>query len=116
MLPRNEHAVTSTDYDDFASAYTAENESSLFNAYYARPEMLRLAGDVSTRRVLDAGCGSGPLSAALRAKGARVTGFDVSAAMVDLARERLRDDADLHVADIAAPLPFTERGFDDVVA
>lgn len=108
--------MTPTDYDDFASAYSAENESGLFNAYYARPEMLRLTGDVSGRRVLDAGCGSGPLSAALRAEGARVTGFDVSAAMVDLARERLGDDADLHVADLAEPLPFADDEFDDVVA
>ena len=108
--------MTATNYDDFANAYSAENESGLFNAYYARPEVLRLAGDVSTHRILDAGCGSGPLSAALRAKGALVTGFDVSAAMVDLARQRLGDDADLHVADLAAPLPFADAEFDDVVA
>lgn len=108
--------MTATDYDDFASAYSAENESNLFNAYYERPEMLRLTGEVSGRRILDAGCGSGPLSAALRARGARVTGFDVSAAMVDLARQRLGDDADLHVMDLAGPLSFPDAAFDDVVA
>jgi SAM-dependent methyltransferase len=115
-LAENELTLTATDYDDFADAYSAENESSLFNAYYERPEMLRLAGDVSGRRILDAGCGSGPLTAALRAKGAAVTGFDVSAAMVDLARQRLGDDVDLHVADLGAPLPFADAEFDDVVA
>ncbi len=78
--------------------------------------MLRIAGDVSGRRILDAGCGSGPLSAAIRAKGAVVTGFDASAAMVDLARQRLGEDADLHVADLGAPLPFADAEFDDVVA
>jgi ubiquinone/menaquinone biosynthesis C-methylase UbiE len=108
--------MTSTDYDDFAEAYAAQNESGLFNAYYARPEELRLAGDVAGRRVLDAGCGSGPLSEALRAQGADVVGFDVSAAMVDLARKRLGEDADLRVADLAAPLPFADAEFDDVVA
>ena len=80
-------------------------------AYYERPAMLRLAGDVAGRRILDAGCGSGLLSAALRAEGAVVTGFDVSAAMVDLARRRLGDDADLHVADLSAPLPFADAEF-----
>lgn len=105
-----------TDYDGFAEAYAAENESGLFNAWYERPEMLRLAGDVSGRRVLDAGCGSGPLSAALQARGATVTGFDVSAAMVDLAHRRLGEDADLHVADLGAPLPFPDAAFDDAVA
>ncbi len=108
--------MTASDYDGFADAYSAENESSLFNAYYERPEMLRLAGDVTGRRILDAGCGSGPLSAAIRAKGAVVTGFDASAAMVDLARQRLGEAADLHVADLSAPLPFADAEFDDVVA
>ena len=108
--------MTATDYDDFAAAYSAQNEKGLFNAYYARPATLDLAGDVSGRRILDAGCGSGPLAAALHAKGATVSGFDVSAAMVDLARQRLGDDADLHVADLAAPLPFPDAEFDDVVA
>ncbi|MFB6394313.1 class I SAM-dependent methyltransferase [Polymorphospora lycopeni] len=108
--------MTATDYDNFADAYAAENETGLFNAYYERPAMLRLAGDVSGRRILDAGCGSGPLSAALRARGAVVTGFDVSAAMINLARQRLGEDADLHVADLSKPLPFADAEFDDVVA
>lgn len=112
----NEVTPTASDYDDFAAAYAAENETSLFNAYYNRPEMLRLAGDVSGRRILDAGCGSGPLSEGLRDKGAVVTGFDASAAMVALAHQRLGDDADVRVADLAAPLPFADDEFDDVVA
>jgi SAM-dependent methyltransferase len=105
-----------SDYDDFAAAYATENETGLFNAYYERPAVLALAGDVAGRRVLDAGCGSGPLTEALRDRGASVTGFDVSAGMVDLARARLGTDADLHVADLAAPLPFPEAAYDDVVA
>src|SRR3984885_4288560 len=52
------------DYDILAEAYTAENEASLINAYYARPAILALAGDVAGRRILDAGCGSRPLFAA----------------------------------------------------
>jgi ubiquinone/menaquinone biosynthesis C-methylase UbiE len=112
----NEFTLTASDYDNFANAYSAENESNLFNRYYERPAMLRLAGDVSGRRILDAGCGSGLLSAALRAKGAVVTGFDSSAAMVDLARQRLGESAELYVSDLAAPLPFADAKFDDVIA
>jgi SAM-dependent methyltransferase len=108
--------VTDTEYDRFADAYSAENESGLFNAHYERPAMLNLAGDVAGRRILDAGCGSGPLTAALLAKGAAVTGFDASAAMIELARQRLGEDADLYVADLSAPLPFADAEFDDVVA
>ncbi|MER5310314.1 class I SAM-dependent methyltransferase [Streptomyces sp. NPDC002773] len=104
------------DYDSFAEAYAAENEDNLVNAYYERPAMLALAGDVAGRRVLDAGCGSGPLTAALRDRGADVTGIDASAGMLTLARRRLGDDADLHVVDLRDPLPFPDGAFDDVVA
>src|SRR5215472_2834673 len=104
------------DYDSIADAYAAENETSLANAYYQRPAILALAGDVAGRRILDAGCGSGPLSAALRERGAIVTGLDSSAGMLELARRRLGDDADLRVADLGSPLPFPDGAFDDVIA
>lgn len=104
------------DYDGFAEAYTAENETNLINAYYERPAMLALAGDVAGRRILDAGCGSGPLLAALRDRGAIVSGFDASAGMLELVRQRLGDRADLQVADLGSPLPYPDNTFDDVVA
>ena len=102
-------------YNTFAESYSAANESSLFNAYYERPAMIDLVGEVDGRRILDAGCGSGPLFAALREKGAVVTGFDASPAMVELARRRLGDAADLRVADLDGPLPYDDGSFDDVV-
>ena len=105
-----------TDYDTFADAYSRENESSFLNAYYERPAMINLAGDVDGHRVLDAGCGSGPLTAALRDRGAIMTGFDLSRAMLELARQRLGADTDLHVADLGEPLPFDDDAFDDVAA
>jgi SAM-dependent methyltransferase len=104
------------DYDSFAEAYSAETEANLINGYYARPAMLDLAGDVAGRRILDAGCGSGPLFAALRERGAIVTGIDKSAGMLELARRRLGDDADLQLADLGSTLPFPDDMFDDVAA
>ncbi|MDL4814230.1 class I SAM-dependent methyltransferase [Actinomadura opuntiae] len=101
---------------NFAEAYSAENENSLVNAYYERPAMLALAGDVAGRQILDAGCGSGALSAALRDRGAAVTGIDASAGMLALARRRLGDDAVLHLVDLNDRLPFDDGAFDDVVA
>lgn len=104
-----------TDYDEFARAYSDANEGNLLNAWYERPAMVELAGDVAGRDVLDAGCGSGPLAAALRDRGARVSGFDLSPGMVALARERLGEEADLRVADLDAPLPYDDDAFDVVV-
>ena len=104
------------DYDAFAEAYSAENDDSLANAYYERPAMLALAGDVAGRSILDAGCGSGTLSAALGDRGAAVTGLDASTGMLDLARKRLGDRVELRLADLNDPLPFEDGAFDDVVA
>ena len=109
-------ATSAADYDSFAAAYSASNDNNLFNAYYARPETIRLAGDVAGLRVLDAGCGSGPVMEALRAKDGVVSGFDLSPAMVELARQRLGEDADLRVGDLGAPLPYPDDAFDLVVA
>jgi SAM-dependent methyltransferase len=108
--------VQANDYEGFAEAYSEETENNLVNAYYERPAMLALAGDVAGRRILDAGCGSGPLSAALRDRGAVVTGIDASAGMLALARRRLGDETDLHVVDLRDRLPFADGAFDDVVA
>ncbi|MFE1857926.1 class I SAM-dependent methyltransferase [Streptomyces anandii] len=109
-------SVAPNDYDSFAEAYVAHTENNLVNAHYARPAMLALAGEVAGRRILDAGCGAGALSAALRERGATVTGIDTSPAMLALAGRRLGDDAELHLADLGGPLPFDDGTFDDVVA
>jgi SAM-dependent methyltransferase len=114
--PVSESVHPAADYDGFAAAYAASNENNLFNAYYARPEMIRLAGDVAGLEVLDAGCGSGPLMEALRVKDAVVSGFDLSSAMVELARRKLGAEADVRVADLGALLPYPDEAFDLVVA
>ncbi|MFI5615297.1 class I SAM-dependent methyltransferase [Amycolatopsis sp. NPDC051903] len=108
--------VPANDYDTLAEGYSAENQTSLQNAYYERPATLALAGEVAGRRILDAGCGAGPLFARLRDRGAVVTGIDASAGMLAQARRRLGPDADLRVADLADPLPFADATFDDVIA
>ncbi|WP_114201684.1 class I SAM-dependent methyltransferase [Janibacter anophelis] len=103
-------------YDAFADAYARANENGLFTRWYARPGVLDLLGDVAGRRILDAGCGSGPLLADLKERGARVAGFDASTAMIRLARERLGDEVDLQVADLTQSLPYDEESFDDALA
>lgn len=107
---------TALQYEAMAHAYAAHNGESAFNAYYERPAMISLLGPVDGRRVLELGCGAGPLTAWLVEQGARVTACDVSPAMVELARRRVGNRADVFVADISEPLPFADRAFDRVVA
>jgi trans-aconitate 2-methyltransferase len=62
-------------------------------------ERLELDGDET---VLDAGCGSGRITQTLieRLPGGRVIAIDESASMVDAARERLGEAADVRVGDL----------------
>lgn len=100
--------MTRMNYDEFAQAHSEENESSLLNAYYERPAMPELAGDVSGHRILDIGCGSGPLAAAVLERGAHLEGFDSSVAMINLAQRRLGERAPLRIARLGEPLPYAE--------
>jgi SAM-dependent methyltransferase len=91
------------------------NATSILNEYYNRPAIRELLGDVNGRRVLDAGCGSGPTLVDLVEGGATAVGFDGSSALIDIARGRVGSRAELHVADLGEPFPFKDGSFDDVV-
>ncbi|WP_244135728.1 hypothetical protein [Burkholderia seminalis] len=54
-----EFLMPENDCDAFAAAYDADNEVNAWNAFYERPAILSMAGDVANLRVLDAGCGGG---------------------------------------------------------
>jgi SAM-dependent methyltransferase len=69
-------------------------------------------GVTSGTRLLDVGCGSGLACAMAAARGAEASGIDASAAMVELAGERL-PQADLRVGDMVA-LPYRDDRFDVV--
>jgi len=80
-----------------------------------RPTIDRLAGDVAGKRVLDLGCGAGPYSIWFAERGAQVSGLDLSATMISLARQKATEHSlqlDLQVSDIREPLPFTNDEFD----
>ena len=65
-----------------------------------------IAAALGARRVLDVGCGSGPLFAPLAERGVRVTGIDPAPAMVALARR----EADRHPGLVAVQ----ERGWESI--
>jgi SAM-dependent methyltransferase len=108
--------VADNDYDAFARAYATDNESNAYNAQYERPATLRMLGNVAGRSVLDAGCGAGAHSLELIRRGAAVTGVDLSAGLLDIARARLGPDVQLRQADLAQRLPFADASFDAVLA
>src|SRR5438093_10529475 len=71
-------------------------------------------GDLQARRVLDVGCGTGRLAAALAARGARVWGVDASPEMLAVARERVPRGVGLKLGSAEA-LPFADGWFERAV-
>lgn len=77
-----------------------------------------LPADLTGRRLLDAGCGTGALAVEAAKRGAEVVAIDLSPTLVELARERLpatlgAGRIDFRVGDFADPALGT---FDHVVA
>ena len=76
-----------------------------------------LPADMTGRRLLDAGCGTGALAVEAARRGAHVVAIDLSQTLVDLARERAPKDlsgvVEFHVGDMLDP---ALGQFDHVVA
>lgn len=81
-------------------------------------QVMDMLGELSGRRVLDAGCGDGALVRAAASRGADVTGIDTDPAMLAAARSRVAQ-AGLHATFMEGPvqrLPFPDASFDVVVS
>jgi 2-polyprenyl-3-methyl-5-hydroxy-6-metoxy-1,4-benzoquinol methylase len=104
--PVKKQPLSGRQYDAMADEYAADNAESPMNAYYERPATISLIGEVEGLDVLEAGCGSGLLTAWLVDHGAKVTAFDASTEMVRMARSRVGDRAMISVADLSEPLSF----------
>ncbi len=101
-------------YEVFAEEFRDHAHDGFYNAHYDRPACLGLLGEVVDQRILDAACGPGLYAGELVRRGARVSGFDQSPAMVRLAHERV-PQADFRVHDAADPLYWLPDGCMDVV-
>lgn len=101
-------------YDDFADEYLDHAEDRFYNEHYDRPACLDLLGDVDGLDVLDAACGPGLYAEQLVARGARVTGLDISPRMVELFRERV-PQATARVHDLGRSIDWLPDGSVDAV-
>lgn len=113
--------LVSTDdnpWDRHAGEYArwmAERERAGPEADSLLSRLLDLLGDVDGREALDAGCGEGFLARALAARGARVTGIDLSPHLVEMARAKDPAGAiDYRVADLSRLLPELEGRFERI--
>jgi ubiquinone/menaquinone biosynthesis C-methylase UbiE len=88
-MPGSDDSTTGS-WDAIADDWVKHADSSDYQNVFLVPRMLQMLGDVSGRRVLDLGCGEGRYSRELARRGARVTGIDGSARLIEVARERAR--------------------------
>jgi SAM-dependent methyltransferase len=100
---------------EVVGAHHAELLDGYLNNEYERPTTLALLGDVSGKKILDAGCGPGNYAELLVNRGAKVQAIDSCPKFVQLAKEKLGSRADVLQADLNEPLGFIETGAFDVV-
>lgn len=104
-------------YHELADVYARLSSDNAVNAHYDRPEILRLAGDLRGRSVLELGCAAGALTERLVDAGASVLAIDREPRMIDHAVRRLGSRAAFTVADLEEPWSDVPTdGVDVVVA
>ncbi|WP_329246753.1 class I SAM-dependent methyltransferase [Streptomyces sp. NBC_01478] len=109
--------VANFDWDAQAATFDEEPDHGLRDPEIRRAwaDRLRAWLPAGAADVLDLGCGTGTLSLLAAEQGHRVTGVDLSPAMIDLARAKLAGrDAAFLIGDAAAP-PVGEQRFDVVL-
>jgi SAM-dependent methyltransferase len=109
-------------YDRYAEEYAAyvdtrEQHGPEGDPFGILPHVLALLGDVSGQDVLDAGCGEGFLARILAARGARVTGVDLSPRLVELAHTKASVSPIVYrAADLSESCPDLAGRFDAVAS
>ena len=103
-------------YSDYASEYAdmvKTREEKGIEQDPIMPPFLQVLGDVSGLTALDAGCGEGYISRILAHRGATVTGIDISARLIEMARAKdPQGHITYQVADLSQPLPAYQNHFD----
>ena len=99
-------------YERFAPIYDLVVEP--FNASL-RKYVLHIAQPEEGMKVLEVGCGTGANLALFAGKGCAVSGIDLAPPMLEQAKKKLGDEADLRHGDASA-MPFDDNSFDLVLA
>jgi SAM-dependent methyltransferase len=112
MRSRRSRSPTSSSIPDFSRvAATYDELRPVDENWWEVFDLLVEEGDLLGRRVLDIGCGTGRVAAALAERGARVWGVEPEPRMAELARKRL---STVKIAP-AEQLPFKDGWFDRAV-
>ena len=90
-----------------------------YRLLYNNPAFFEFVGDVAGLTVLDAGCGEGYNTRLFARRGGRMTGIDISARMIELARAaEVREPLGIsyEIGSMADMAQFADRSFDAIVS
>jgi SAM-dependent methyltransferase len=114
-MPPDESPTVEDAYNKLAQTYKTQEEDP-YCADLEFPAMTELIPTIEGKRVLDAGCGHGRYAEWLIERGADVIAVDKNTEMLEQARRRIGDRAEIHRADITEPLEFADDSeFDGVI-
>ena len=104
-------------YNSLADRYADHAANSPWNAHYERPAMVRqLGADLQGKKVLDIGSASGFYLQYFLDHGAKVTGMDISGALVEKLRDQFGEFCTIYHGDIATDDLFPEGTSFDLVS
>lgn len=116
-MPSDDDSIVAAVYDEIAAKYAQEMETNPYNTELEFPGTTALIPDVTGKRVLDAGCGSGLYTEWLVDQGAEVVAMDASENMLSQAKKRLGTQAEFYQGDLEDRLDFAEdEAFDGVIS
>lgn len=111
---------TRNTYDEQADQYInmmAERNQRGVNNAPLESIFFKTIGNVQDLTVLDAGCGEGFVSRLLASQGAKVTGMDISAPLLDAAKaQNTNNKITYQLHDLSQPLPQYKNHFDLIVS
>lgn len=114
-MPPDESPTVEDAYNTLAETYKAQEEDP-YCADLEFPAMAELIPSVEGKRILDAGCGHGRYAEWVIKRGAEVLAVDANAEMLEQARHRIGDRAEIRQADITDPIEFAaDDEFDGVI-
>jgi 2-polyprenyl-3-methyl-5-hydroxy-6-metoxy-1,4-benzoquinol methylase len=80
-------------WNNIADDWVAHADTNDYRNLFLFPLTFTLLGDLHGRRVLDLGCGEGGYSREMARRGAKVVAVDGSERLIEVARERARDES-----------------------
>ncbi len=121
MPPQISESEVAAQWDRNADvwAYQVRKQHDIFRGHWNNPAFIEFVGDISGKEVLDAGCGEGTNTRIFARRGARITGVDLSAKMLEFARaEEVREPLGIRYerASFTKMEMFKAGSFDAVIS